>query len=959
MGYTHSERDGYRVGVICALPRERTAVEAVLDERHGQLPNVEGDSNTYTYGRIGLHKVVIASLSAGDYGTVPAGGVASDMRRSFKAIKYTFMVGIAGAAPSLASRDGDVRLGDVVVGCAAGAPSIVSYRTGKATTDKNAFDIRSELAEPPAALRRAVAALQTAHQVDGPTYLIHLQHMLQSHPRLNKERIEEDYYNVPSAADTLYRTHIVHPPSAHNCDVCKNTAHSIVKRATRHLRDPPDLLHDLDRIKFITKSEDDTFDYPKVHYGTIASSDVLMKDAVQRDHACQQILAQKKAHVLCFEMEAAGLPRDLPCLVIRGLCDYCDSHKNDTWQNFAAAAAAAVTKDLLLKVDAEVVEQATPAHQTVGDRSESTVTTIRDTIANGIPVCMSAFASIDSMITKPADMTSLSSDLKNLYGLLGTIEHCLNDADFVQAMNNPRVSANLHDLTRNCLDIAQIIGSTIREYVAISTNPVNPDVDGLRGKEETLLRLREELRDHKLSLDTAIGVVNLIRNESIARASLRMEQQLQDVRAQLTALAQRITNREQTGLEQPSQQRQRSMQRSQVEHLRKGHQLLVALSIKTDMPTTHFSIQYNGKRVRESEELDKFPPNSSFQGLIHDSASAPLRAHLVAALLKNVERGTNALSTATADVTRPASDTHGTAADQTSVPGSFDDLRKRVEHALGSDMEHELLQRLLQKIIYARRIGYVLEDLDDPTFAVQLSASVPALSLRPEDIKGHLLTELELASSATSYLELDIASSDLPKPPLKYHNWTAAMSQALDSPLSDASSNAWVEVSPPAETSLPAPDLAAPRVQFIPVVAIHPPNLSDAWSETDSEPPDYDLKSAPLMPPEEKQEISLTRHEYRRTVGTGVDEYAPAEETSWYLRMLSTDTREEELEFFLMLRGPLRWPSLERYKSRLRKMCHPFTFFRPPSLANGKPNRFGYYYKGMWWRDPHKFYTYS
>ncbi|KAF3798540.1 hypothetical protein GCG54_00015244 [Colletotrichum gloeosporioides] len=51
--------------------------------------------------------------------------------------------------------------------------------------------------------------------------------------------------------------------------------------------------------------------------------------------------------VLCFEMEAAGLMTEFPCIVIRGISDYADSHKNDDWQYYAAATAAACTKELL------------------------------------------------------------------------------------------------------------------------------------------------------------------------------------------------------------------------------------------------------------------------------------------------------------------------------------------------------------------------------------------------------------------------------------------------------------------------------------------------------------------------------------------------------------------------------------------------------------------------------------
>ena len=50
-------------------------------------------------------------------------------------------------------------------------------------------------------------------------------------------------------------------------------------------------------------------------------------------------------------MEAAGLMDTFPCVVIRGVCDYADSHKNKRWQRYAAATAACYCKELLGMVD--------------------------------------------------------------------------------------------------------------------------------------------------------------------------------------------------------------------------------------------------------------------------------------------------------------------------------------------------------------------------------------------------------------------------------------------------------------------------------------------------------------------------------------------------------------------------------------------------------------------------------
>ncbi|CEO59881.1 Putative WD domain-containing protein [Penicillium brasilianum] len=66
-------------------------------------------------------------------------------------------------------------------------------------------------------------------------------------------------------------------------------------------------------------------------------------------------------------MEAAGLLNNFPCSVIRGICDYADSHKNKEWQGYAAAVAAAYAKELPLVVPTDQI---------------ATNPTARDTLAN-------------------------------------------------------------------------------------------------------------------------------------------------------------------------------------------------------------------------------------------------------------------------------------------------------------------------------------------------------------------------------------------------------------------------------------------------------------------------------------------------------------------------------------------------------------------------------------------------
>ncbi|KAF3157612.1 hypothetical protein TWF569_000177 [Orbilia oligospora] len=80
----------------------------------------------------------------------------------------------------------------------------------------------------------------------------------------------------------------------------------------------------------------------KVHYGLIASGNQVVKDEKLRDSIAKRF----NEKVLCIEMEAAGLV-GIPAIVVRGICDHADSKKNDKWQEYAAAVAAACTKELL------------------------------------------------------------------------------------------------------------------------------------------------------------------------------------------------------------------------------------------------------------------------------------------------------------------------------------------------------------------------------------------------------------------------------------------------------------------------------------------------------------------------------------------------------------------------------------------------------------------------------------
>lgn len=318
-----SNSQKYTVGWICAIATEYLAAQLFLDEEHEGPESVSAnDSNNYTLGKIGKHNIVIAVLPHGEYGISSAAGVAKDMLHSFPNIKIGLMVGIGGGAPTSKH---DIRLGDVVVSaCSDSRGSVLQYDFGKAV-QRQEFQQTGFLNQPPAILRTAVHGLLTRYKRKGHQLDKHINDILMENPRLKKE-----FQRPDSSTDILYRSTKSHPLDDElSClKACGDDPLTLVMRPDRGEHE----------------------DNPAIHYGLIASSSRLMKDALARD-----ALAAKQG-VLCFEMEAAGLMNHFPCLVIRGICDYSDSHKNKQWQGFAAMMAAAYATDLLRQIPPNKVE---------------------------------------------------------------------------------------------------------------------------------------------------------------------------------------------------------------------------------------------------------------------------------------------------------------------------------------------------------------------------------------------------------------------------------------------------------------------------------------------------------------------------------------------------------------------------------------------------------------------------
>lgn len=312
--------DDYRVGWICALEVEQVAAMEMLDEEHDSLPQPSSDTNFYNLGSINNHNVVIAGLPRA--GNCHAATVVTQMKMTFPNLRYGLLVGIGGGVP-VKTDHGMIRLGHVVVSEPTGIHSgAIQYDYGKARLGQ--FERKGSLAPPPTALLNAAREVAVRRQrMDHDPIWRNTQRIKTGRPALHRFK----YPGVTN--DYLYQRDYEHRQEGVSCKEAKCDPKQRIERPMG----------------------DNEESFVVVHRGTIASGELVIKDAKKRDDLA------KEHGVLCFEMEAAGALTDFPCMVVRGISDYCDSHKNDIWHGYAATVAAAYARQLFFHISIEEAQR--------------------------------------------------------------------------------------------------------------------------------------------------------------------------------------------------------------------------------------------------------------------------------------------------------------------------------------------------------------------------------------------------------------------------------------------------------------------------------------------------------------------------------------------------------------------------------------------------------------------------
>lgn len=303
-------RGDYEIAIICVLTLEADAVKSLFDRYwdndSSPLEKAAGDPNAYSTGAIGCHNVVLAHMPGMDKAN--AAIVATNCRMSFPNIKLALEVGISGVVPF--GPDGEeIILGDVII-----SDGIIQYDLERQLPSDfvQKDTLLDSLGRPNMEIRTILAKFKglrgrKKHINSVSSYLRALR---------RKPLLAAEYPGI--AFDNLFEATYHHNDDKKTCDQVGCNGKLVARKRLQAASNPK----------------------PAVHFGLVASGDSVMKSGEDRD-------AIAKKGIIAFEMEGAGIWDVFPCVIIKGACDYADSHKSKRWQRYAASTAAACMKAFL------------------------------------------------------------------------------------------------------------------------------------------------------------------------------------------------------------------------------------------------------------------------------------------------------------------------------------------------------------------------------------------------------------------------------------------------------------------------------------------------------------------------------------------------------------------------------------------------------------------------------------
>ncbi|XP_072939369.1 uncharacterized protein [Epargyreus clarus] len=306
------------IAVVTALYCEKQAVDAMMDNQETYVRyTTVGESNVYTLGTIGAHRVVttkLPSVGRTREAMTAAGNTTTRLLGIFQKVDYVFLVGVGGGVPHYTDYSRHVRLGDVVISTP--APDLpdkyVYIFCEKAErNDKGGWDYEVKPYKPDNFLLQEIAIRLTKTQAPWNTYV---------NEGLDRLRGVPGRWAAPEgASDRL-------------CVDVGDGAYIEVSHPT-------------------PLGEHTAGGGMRVHCAPLAGG----RAVAGAGEARAAFAAHARARAYDCELDAVldsvvGNRKD--CFVsIRGIADYRDGTRGKEWQPHAALAAAAVMKAIIAHMD--------------------------------------------------------------------------------------------------------------------------------------------------------------------------------------------------------------------------------------------------------------------------------------------------------------------------------------------------------------------------------------------------------------------------------------------------------------------------------------------------------------------------------------------------------------------------------------------------------------------------------
>lgn len=341
------KRGDVEIAIICALPIEARAVRALFENTSSDaddggygyiVTKLQHDENAYTLGKISGHWVVLIHMPS--VGKISAAAVTTHLKHNYTGIKLALLSGICGGVPN---EDDPVRrrLGDVVI-----ATGVVQYDLGRQYPGEFEQSEHSQalIGRPSPEIREFIKKLESSKDALEQEIQETMGKNIKPDFQLMDDLYDPDYWHMHRAPEDCAGQPRACAKNQQTCGSARSSTCDALQC----------------NVNNVERRDKRTELKPVVHFGPMASGDMVVKCGTHRDDLA------KKHDIIAFDMEGAGASMHQSCLVVKSISDYADSHKNNTWQEHASLAAAACTKAVIDqwdrpgKSEAEAAAEAAP-----------------------------------------------------------------------------------------------------------------------------------------------------------------------------------------------------------------------------------------------------------------------------------------------------------------------------------------------------------------------------------------------------------------------------------------------------------------------------------------------------------------------------------------------------------------------------------------------------------------------